>query len=99
MWSTNSNVGSTLTACLPSIAESSFSITTGAMFQAISTSSSNVFQTPTCSSNVYEHTGEGTNGAGMVNMDFSKATGSLHSDSCTTIIPSAITVYIWKRTA
>ena len=77
----------------------SFSITTGAMFQAISTSSSNVFQTPTCSSNVYEHTGEGTNGAGMVNMDFSKATGSLHSDSCTTIIPSAIKVYIWKRTA
>ena len=99
LWSTTSNGGTLLSACLPSIAESSFSITNGAYFNAISTSSDNVFQTPICSSAVYEHAGYAADGDGTVNMDFSKATGSLHSDACTTIIPSAIKVYIWKRTA
>ena len=99
LWSTTSNGGTPLSACLPSIAESSFSIATGAYFNAISTSSDNIFQTPACSSSIYEHNRYAAYGNGTVNMDFSKANGSLHSDTCSTIIPSAIKVYIWKRTA
>ena len=107
LWSVQTSGGGTnLTACLPKIDNSSFSITAGAFFQSIAASSTNVFQTPTCSSSVYENTGEyeSTANDGEIKMDFSKALNSLHRDSCiidgeSVIIPSAIKVYIWKRIA
>ena len=96
LWSVSSSGGAQLNACLPNIS-GYFGINTGAFFtsQPSSVSNSNVFKTQT--NRTCEHTGYYEDGNGKIQMDFSKATGSLHKDTCTTIIPSAIKVFIWKR--
>ena len=96
LWSVASSGGTQLNACLPNIS-GYFGINTGAFFtsQPSSVSNSNVFKTQT--NRTCEHTGYYEDGNGKIQMDFSKATGSLHKDTCTTIIPSAIKVFIWKR--
>ena len=97
LWSATQGGGSVLQACLPSINESGFSITNGAVFNVISTNDNNVFQATTCNGSIYTYHEHNTNNNNTISMDFSKATDGLHKESCSSIIPSAIKVYIWER--